>query len=124
MIITFFLFILCVSFIIIFICIQAGTIDSWEREYEGQVNRTQQDYNLLGQRVVCQYIYILTLNNCMKWSTNWSVRWIKKEKRDKDGWTNEKQTWSSCSFILLLSESHLRPNKVIELKTERDIEAA
>ena len=45
---------------ILFICIQAGTIDLiCEREnIEGQVNRTQYEYNLLGQRVVCQFIYI------------------------------------------------------------------
>ncbi len=36
---------------------------------EGQVNRTQQDYNLLGQRVVCQYTYIYVY---WLWITVWS----------------------------------------------------
>lgn len=41
-----------------------------EKKIEGQVNRTQQDCNLSGQRVVCQYVYrdirSLTLNNFMR----------------------------------------------------------
>ncbi len=98
--------------------------------YQGQMNRTQQEYNLLGQRVVCQYIYMYWL-----WITVWSevqigvddVEWDGEEERErnKSEWINEKQIWWSWLFILLLSEAHSHLNKVAEMKkNKRDIEAS
>jgi hypothetical protein len=56
--------------------------------YEGHMNRTQQAYNLLGQCVVCQYIYIYICIDFeslyeVKYKLEWTME--KEKKRDKSG---------------------------------------
>jgi len=125
----------CVSFQIFFfffvvnyshMCIRTGTTTMGVYEsytsYEGQVNRTQQEYNLLGQRSICQSIYI---HIYWLWITVWSEVQIgvddgeKEKKRDRNECMNEKQIWWSWLFILLLLfvEAHSHTNKVIKMKT-------
>jgi hypothetical protein len=90
--------------------------------YEGQVNRTQQGYNLLGQRVVCQYVYIYIDFESLyevKYKLEWTMEKQRERERDKSGWINEKQIWWSWSFILLLSEAHSYSDKVIQMKKKK-----
>lgn len=53
--------------------------------YEGQVNGTQQEYNLLGQRVVCQYIYIyIYLDFESLYKVKYKLEWtIENERKTK-----------------------------------------
>ena len=108
-----------VSFLIILICIQAGTNYSiWIKlEYRrSSENRAQQVYNLLNQCVVCQYEYTYY----WLWITVWSEVQIgvdAKKNKDTDEWINEKQTWSSCSSFIDCYNLHLSfmyKNKVID----------
>lgn len=126
-----FLFVFLLTIILMYIRTGTSLWRVYESDisYEGQMNRTQQEYNLLGQRVVCQYIYMYMY---WLWITVWSEIQIgvddsergREEEEDKSGWMNEKQIWWSWLFILLLSEAHSLLNKVIEInkKNKRDIE--
>lgn len=56
--------------------------------YEGHMNRTQQEYNLLGQRVVCQYIYVyIYIDFESLYEVKYKLEWTreKEKKRDKSG---------------------------------------
>jgi hypothetical protein len=84
--------------------------------YEGQVNRTQQEHNSLGQRAAVNlYTSVYWL-----WITVWGEVQIRVKHGERGEWSgrmNDKQIWRSWLFILLLSVAHAYADKVIEMKS-------
>lgn len=78
--------------------------------YEGQVNGTQQEYNLLGQRVVCQYIYIyIYLDFESLYKVKYKLEWtIENERKTKvSEWTKNKFDEAGYSFGYYLKLIHI-----------------
>ena len=76
--------------------------------YEGQMNRTQQEYNLLGQRVVCQYIYIdFESLYEVKYKLEWTLSNVKGARQKRTNERNEKTnldetSYSYCYYLKLI----------------------
>jgi hypothetical protein len=109
--------------------IQTGTtilrVYESDISYEGQVNWTQQEYNLLGQRVVCQYIYMYWL-----WITVWSEVQIEVDDREREGERqtrlNERKTnlTKLVIHIVIIWSSFTSKQGHWNEKNKRDIEAS
>jgi len=95
--------------------------------YEGQMNRTQQEYNLLGQRVVCQYMYVYIY---WLWITVWSEVQIEVDDREREGERqtrlNERKTnlTKLVIHIVIIWSSFTSKQGHWNEKNKRDIEAS